>query len=80
MAESPAADLKVLSLNAWALPFGISKNVAERLQAICDRLIRSDYDVILLEEIWKPSQYNYVINRVHRHYPHYHYFYGGVVG
>lgn len=48
-------NLRVLTFNVGALaPFGkvISPQSVKRLKAICQRIEKSDYDVILLQEVW----------------------------
>ena len=56
--NAPAASIKVLTLNMWGLPLGISKFKAERFDGFCDYLkndLKSNpepWDVIVFEEAW----------------------------
>lgn len=44
--------LRVLTLNVWALPLGVSRDNAVRLTAIGERLAELDADVVALQEVW----------------------------
>lgn len=44
--------LRVLSLNAWDLPFGLSRRARDRLNAIGDALGQYEADVVTFQEIW----------------------------
>lgn len=47
--------LRVLTLNVWALPFGLARHTSERMAAIAARLVALDADVVALQEVWTPS-------------------------
>jgi sphingomyelin phosphodiesterase 2 len=44
--------LSLVTLNVWALPFGIARRTSERLREIGERMRRWDADVLLLQEAW----------------------------
>lgn len=45
-------NLRVLTLNVWGLPLGISRHSEARMQAIAQRLETLDADVVALQEVW----------------------------
>ncbi len=47
-----SARLSLVTLNVWALPFGIARRTGERLREIGERMRRWDADVLLLQEAW----------------------------
>jgi len=49
--------LKVLNLNFWGLgwPWGSDKDV--RIQALREELLRGNYDIVLLQELWYKEDY-----------------------
>lgn len=52
--------LKVLNLNFWGLgwPWGSDKEV--RIRALREELLRGQYDIVLLQEIWYREDYNII--------------------
>jgi endonuclease/exonuclease/phosphatase family metal-dependent hydrolase len=44
--------LRVLTLNVWALPFGLSRHTRARLDAIGARLAELDADLVACQEVW----------------------------
>ncbi len=44
--------LRVASLNVWALPFGIARHSAARMEAIGSALPGLDVDVVAFQEVW----------------------------
>lgn len=77
MAEE--ATLKVLSLNCWAIPY-VSKDRAARLDAIADKLITGDFDIVCLQEIWSVMDFRLLKSKTQEQLPHAHYFHSGVMG
>jgi len=47
--------LRFATLNVWALPAGIARHVAPRMEAIARRLGELELDVAALQEVWTPS-------------------------
>ena len=47
--------LRILTLNAWALPSPLSHEPNVRMKAIGDRLATFDADVVAFQEAWSPS-------------------------
>jgi endonuclease/exonuclease/phosphatase family metal-dependent hydrolase len=46
--------LRVLTLNAWALPWPLSQEPDARMEAIGGRLASFDADVVAFQEVWSP--------------------------
>ena len=44
--------LRVATLNVWALPFGMARHSAARMQAIGSALPGLDVDVVAFQEVW----------------------------
>ena len=44
--------LRVVTLNVWALPWGLSRQVPARLDAIGHALADLDPDVVAFQEVW----------------------------
>ena len=57
-------DLNILNLNVWGLGLANRKN--ERMPAIAEMLLQSDYDVVLLQEAWYNADYRILA----RTFPH----------
>jgi endonuclease/exonuclease/phosphatase family metal-dependent hydrolase len=47
--------LRILTLNAWALPSPLSHEPNARMEAIGGRLATFDADVVVFQEVWSPS-------------------------
>lgn len=58
----------------------ISSDREVRVRAIADQLAGGDYDVVSLQEVWSPADYEYIRDRVAEVLPYAHYFYSGVIG
>ncbi|XP_051176824.1 putative neutral sphingomyelinase isoform X2 [Leptopilina boulardi] len=71
--------LKVLSLNCWGIPY-VSKNRTARMDAIADKLINDEFDIVCLQEIWSILDFKMFKSRTQEQLPYSHYFYSGVVG
>ncbi|KAH9491532.1 Sphingomyelin phosphodiesterase 2, neutral membrane (Neutral sphingomyelinase) [Bulinus truncatus] len=73
--------LKIITLNCWGLPFPIlCKNREERITAIGDHLKQSDFDIVVLEEIWVKSDFRKLREKLLTVLPFSHYFYSGTIG
>ena len=46
-----STQIKVITLNCWGL-YGVSKLRRQRMKAIGKYLAESDFDIVLLEEVW----------------------------
>ena len=57
-------DLNILNLNVWGLGLANRKN--ERMPAIAEMLMQSDYDVVLVQEAWYNADYRILA----RTFPH----------
>ena len=70
--------LQVASLNTWGLilaPFRSS-----RMQAIANKFVGSDFDVLLVQELWVESDYTKMASAMHDRFPFSQYFPAGIVG
>ena len=54
---SDANVLRVLNLNTWGLGWPISSDRVARFRALREVIAHSDYDVILLQEVWYRSDH-----------------------
>lgn len=50
------------------------------MRAIADELAGGAYDVVSLQEVWSPADYEYIRERVGAVLPYAHYFHSGVLG
>ncbi|XP_046747788.1 putative neutral sphingomyelinase [Diprion similis] len=71
--------LNLLTLNCWGIPY-VSKNRLYRMEAIAEKCVTDDYDVVCLQEIWSVSDFKMIRAKVREKLPYSHYFYSGVVG
>ncbi|XP_043270924.1 putative neutral sphingomyelinase [Venturia canescens] len=71
--------LRLLSLNCWGIPY-ISKNRADRMDAICKHICSDEYDIVCFQEIWLINDYKTIKAKTQEKLPHSHYFYSGVLG
>ncbi|KAI0030188.1 inositol phosphophingolipids phospholipase C [Vararia minispora EC-137] len=51
--------IRVLSLNCWGLKY-VSKNRAQRIQAIAHSLSTSSYDIVCLQEVWVRDDFEHI--------------------
>ena len=51
IADKDSTNIKVITLNCWGL-YGVSKLRRLRMNAIGKYLAESDFDIVLLEEVW----------------------------
>ncbi len=58
--------LRILTLNAWALPWPLSHEPDARMEAIGGRLASLDADVIAFQEVWSPSARRLLFAAGHR--------------
>ncbi|XP_036366034.1 putative neutral sphingomyelinase isoform X3 [Octopus sinensis] len=73
--------LRILTLNCWAFPFPwMCKDKEFRIKSLAKALSESEYDIILLQEIWCISDFEYLQLMISNKLPHSHYFYSGSFG
>ncbi|XP_041453086.1 putative neutral sphingomyelinase isoform X1 [Lytechinus variegatus] len=72
-------ELKVVTLNCWGLPFGISKDKRERMQHIAKELATGAYDIVSLQEIWVMEDYELIKSAVEKVLPYSFYFRMGML-
>lgn len=58
----------------------VSKDRANRMSAIAEKLVDEDYDIVCLQEIWSIHDFNMMRSCTLKKLPHSHYFFSGVVG
>ncbi|EED79712.1 predicted protein [Postia placenta Mad-698-R] len=71
--------LRVLTLNCWGLKY-VSKHRTARIAAIADVLAGSDYDLVVLQEVWVYGDYNRLRAAVSTRLPYSKFFYSGALG
>ena len=52
--------LRVLNINMWGLKWPLAMHQRERFKALSEILGRSNYDVVLLQEVWYRYQYDII--------------------
>jgi len=80
MAGDGQLKLKALTLNCWGLYEPISKLRTSRIKAIGEELAKSEYDIVMLQEIWIESDYELLCSLVLKTMPYVHYFHSGMFG
>jgi endonuclease/exonuclease/phosphatase family metal-dependent hydrolase len=59
--------IQVATLNVWALPEPIARDVLPRMRAIGDRLAKSALDVVAFQEVWLPAARDVLVEEGRRH-------------
>ena len=49
--------ISVFTLNCWGIGMGVSRDRLVRMRAIGQHLASSSYDIVCLQEIWCPEDY-----------------------
>lgn len=78
--DETAVGISIFTLNCWGLGLGISKNRNERMKAIGDYLADQNYDVVLLQEIWKKENFDTIRSCLSSALPFSHHFNNGIIG
>lgn len=73
-------DVKILTLNCWGLGLGISKNRNERMVDIGKYIANGNYNIVLLQEVWKVGNFQTIKSLVSAVLPFSHYFDNGIIG
>ena len=73
------AEIKVITLNCWGL-YGVSKLRKQRMNAIGKYLAESDFDIVLLEEVWTHEDFLLLQMLCGSVYPFSHFFDQGIIG
>lgn len=77
------AVLRVVTLNCWALPqpwpIG-SKDRHYRIAKIIEALLKDDYDIVALQEVWGEKDYDRISSSIKGSYPFSFYFHSGFTG
>ena len=50
-------NISVFTLNCWGIGMGVSRDRAVRFRAIAHHLAESNYDIVCLQEVWCPEDY-----------------------
>ena len=77
--EEDGVTIRVITLNCWGL-YIVSKLRRERMAAIGAFLAESDYDIVLLQEVWCQEDFQTIQRLTVHAYPHSHYFGQGIIG
>ncbi|CAI9733689.1 Hypothetical predicted protein [Octopus vulgaris] len=73
--------LRILTLNCWGIPFPvICKDKNFRIKSLAKALSESEYDIVLLQEIWCISDFELLQSVISKKFPHSHYFHSGSIG
>ncbi|WBW75396.1 inositol phosphosphingolipid phospholipase C, Css1 [Schizosaccharomyces osmophilus] len=72
-------DLRVFSFNCWGLRF-VSKYRTERLKEIGKKLADSDYDIVLLQEVWSIHDFNEIRSQVSGNLVYSRFFHSAAMG
>ena len=59
--------ISVFTLNCWGIGMGVSRDRVVRFTAIAQHLATSDYDIVCLQEVWCPEDYE-TIRKITRYY------------
>ncbi|XP_023324923.1 putative neutral sphingomyelinase [Eurytemora carolleeae] len=73
-------DLSVFTLNVWGIGCGISADREPRIKAISHFLASNSYDIVLLQELWVPSDYTSLRSFTKDVLPYQHFFDNGIIG
>jgi len=76
---SENVDIKVFTLNCWGI-WGVSTHRVARMRAIAQHLADSDYDLVLLQEVWVPSDFEHICKVAKDALPFTHFFDQGIIG
>ncbi|CAJ0574432.1 unnamed protein product, partial [Mesorhabditis spiculigera] len=83
MGPSGGLQLRVATFNCWALPqpwpIG-SSDRKHRLQRLADELLKDEYDIVGLQELWSEYDYLDLAERTQTVFPYSHYFHSGFTG
>ena len=55
-------EVKVFTLNIWGIGYGLTEDREIRVKAIADYLAQSEYDIVLLQEVWMQSDFQKLKN------------------
>ena len=77
--EIDRTEIKVITLNCWGL-YGVSKLRQQRMNAIGKYLAESDFDIVLLQEVWTNEDFLLLQCLCSRTYPFSHFFDQGIIG
>lgn len=72
-------DLRVFTLNIWGLK-GVSAKRSERVKEIGEWLAASEFDVVLLQEVWLQEDFDSLRRAVRGRFQHAHFFDNGIIG
>jgi len=72
-------DIKIFTLNCWGI-WGVSTHRVVRMRAIAQHLAVSDYDLVLLQEVWVPSDFEHICQVAKDALPFTHFFDQGIIG
>lgn len=62
------------SCNYRGIPY-VSKNKRARMEAIAEKFITENYDIICLQEVWSIDDFKMIKAKTQEHLPYSHYFY-----
>ena len=77
--EEVSMIIKLMTLNCWGL-YGVSKFRTQRMEAIGNFVADSNFDMVLLQEVWCQEDFDRIQKLSQQNYPYSHYFDYGIVG
>jgi len=72
--------LSVFTLNIWGIGWGFSADRRARVTAIAQHLLDSSYDIVFLQEVWVPADFEYIREKTRQQFPFAHFFDNGIIG
>lgn len=77
--NADSIEIKVMTLNCWGL-YGVSKYRRQRMNAIGNYLSESDFDIVLLQEVWCEEDFELLQMMCRNVYPFSMFFDQGIIG
>ena len=71
--------IKLMTLNCWGL-YGVSKFRTQRMEAIGNFVADSNFDMVVLQEVWCQEDFDRIQKLSQQNFPYSHYFDYGIVG
>lgn len=72
--------VSVFTLNCWGIGMGVSRDRVVRMRAIGQHLADTDYDIVCLQEVWCPEDFQTITSLARDSLPFHHFFDHGIIG
>ncbi|XP_014252635.1 putative neutral sphingomyelinase [Cimex lectularius] len=73
-------DFSILTLNVWGLPWVLTPNKKDRMEAVAQKLNKLNIDVVCFQELWLDDDFNLLADLTASAYRYRQYYYSGVLG